>query len=221
MRAHADRVRRLRSKPRSRGCPHHIHSYILRIRSNTLQPWSTSELETTSYKLALSAAFSITTVTRAHWECGCNFLIALKGLRVYGAHMRYSVAVPRCGALARLVLVALLSVSASFAWASPILGSHCARHSLAPSSSSAHAEHDSGPLATPSWTQGSQHDCSHCPPSDCSRVTPCAATGSVAAVEASTSIADLPPHPVTLPPYSRQYPSIAVQPPTPPPQLIA
>jgi hypothetical protein len=123
---------------------------------------------------------------------------------------------PRCGVLARMVLVALLSVSAGFAWAPPILGSHCARHSSAPSSLFAHANHDAE-----GWAQGSEHDCPHCPPSECSRVVPCAPSGSVAAAEASTPIADRAPQPLILTRHNRQYSTIAVQPPTPPPQSIA
>src|SRR5215207_10091115 len=135
--------------------------------------------------------------------------------------MRYRLANSHFQRLARLVMVVLLATSTTISWASPILGSHCDSHTRAAHSSSAPVEHDSGPLATPSWTQGSNHDCPHCPPSDCSRLAPCATSGSVAAAEPSTPIADLPPHSVTPTTYNRQHPSTLVQPPTPPPQLVA
>lgn len=124
-------------------------------------------------------------------------------------------ALPRRGPLARLVLVALLSVSAGVAWVSPRLGSHCDRHATA------RTAHHFEPPAVPSWAQGAQHECSHCPPSECSRVAPCATSGSLAVAEVSRRLPDLLPHPVSLTSYIQLHHSTAVQPPTPPPQPIA
>lgn len=140
----------------------------------------------------------------------------------YGALMMYRTAVPRSGPpAAHLLLVALLLVSTGVTWTSPILGPHCNSHTITASSPSAHGEHDSEAFATASWTSGSDHGCSHCPPSDCSRLAPCATSGSVAVAEAGTPITDLLPHPVSLTRHIQQHRSTAVPPPTPPPQPIA
>lgn len=146
--------------------------------------------------------------------------IVSSAVPVYGAAMRDRLAHPQSRRLARLVMVALLAISTSISWASPMVGPHCESHSTA-AHSPTDTDHDSGSSATPSWTPGPHHECSHCPPSECSRMAPCATTGSVAAAEAGTPIAGLPPHQVVLVRYIQQHRSTAVPPPTPPPQLIS
>jgi hypothetical protein len=126
---------------------------------------------------------------------------------------------PRYKVFTRLVLAAFLLVSASVSSAAPLQGSHCQRHSSVASSSATHGNHNSEPLTAPSWTQDA--DCSHCPPTECSRVAPCATSGTMAAAEVRSPIAALSAHAVSLNRYDQQRSTKAVQPPTPPPQLIA
>jgi hypothetical protein len=123
-------------------------------------------------------------------------------------------AVPRRGPLARLVLVALLSVSISIAWAAPVLGSQCDRH--AASHTTRHLELAS----TVSWAQGTQHECSHCPPSECSRAVPCAATSSIALGQATRLVAEFPAKRTTMNQQKVHPRSTSQEPPTPPPQRV-
>lgn len=147
--------------------------------------------------------------------------IAVLHAPVYGALMWYGVAGPWCRALARTVSVALLLLSASLDWAWPVPGSHCERHDSASSRLSTHPHPGAEGPATPSWAPDSDHDCSHCPPSECSRAAPCAAAGSIAVTEVGSLIAELAPHRVRHSAYVQLHHHTGVQPPTPPPQLIA
>ena len=61
---------------------------------------------------------------------------------------------------------------------------------------------------------------SYCPPSDCSRMAPCATSGSIGVTQAGSPMADLSPHPVLETLYIHQHCSTVIQPPTPPPQVI-
>jgi hypothetical protein len=128
---------------------------------------------------------------------------------------------PNVHRLWRQVIVALLTVSTIGTWAVPALGSHCDLHASAVHSAGKQANHATQPSATTTLTQGEQHHCPHCPPSECYQVTSCAVSSSVAVVQAGMSMANLQPHRVTLIPHREQHHSEPSQPPTPPPQLVA
>ena len=71
------------------------------------------------------------------------------------------------------------------------------------------------------WTEGHDHDCPHCPASDCASLSPCAGSSTTAIATASAAVAKICGHRVAI--YlARERPFSATTPPdTPPPQLIA
>jgi len=101
---------------------------------------------------------------------------------------------------------------------------HCNQHER----SSMHQPADAGdrhqatkPIASASWKNGTQHNCPHCPATECARIAPCTTSSSAAVLEASPAVSDpvsnrVRARRVLVHPYSATH-----QPPTPPPQLIS
>lgn len=77
------------------------------------------------------------------------------------------------------------------------------------------------PTHSTSWDGATQHECPHCPVTECARVSPCSASSNAAISEASLTVSDpdsdrVSGRRVRVHPYSATH-----QPPTPPPQLIS
>ena len=100
---------------------------------------------------------------------------------------------------------------------------HCAQHDPSAEHQGPHSGTHQAPASTDSasWDSGTQHECPHCPASECARVAPCTVSSNAAVSEASATV----PDPVAdrvgvrrmrVHPYSATH-----QPPTPPPQLIS
>jgi hypothetical protein len=101
--------------------------------------------------------------------------------------------------------------------------SHCAQHE----SMSRHEGNGSDrtspahDLDSPAWTQHHDHDCPHCPATECARVSPCSGSTTTALIATSVAVADLNGHRVAVDLARVQAFSSTSQPDTPPPQPIA
>lgn len=99
---------------------------------------------------------------------------------------------------------------------------HCARHEVtvthAVEFGARHAGHHG---SAPSWTQPAHTDCTHCPPSECSSLAPCATSGISLAVPSLISLQSLSDHRVGAVRRGIPLHSTTPKPPTPPPQSIA
>ena len=118
-----------------------------------------------------------------------------------------------------LIASIALMLSAVVGWGAQ-LRSHCISHQPSPQMVAAHDSHSANDVVA-TWTGPTGHQCDHCPPSECSRVAPCATQTSAALAAAVVPIvalltdradpsAEFDPRP--LPP---------IQPPTPPPQPLS
>lgn len=134
--------------------------------------------------------------------------------------MAHTVALRR-NQITRIVMLVLGVLSVPSFGSAAMQRPHCAQHG--PSALQAHSgdEHQMPEPHSTSWTSATEHDCPHCPATECARAAPCT-TSSNAAVSATShavtqSGADgATPRRVQPPLYSRTH-----QPPTPPPQLIS
>jgi hypothetical protein len=99
---------------------------------------------------------------------------------------------------------------------------HCARHELTVTpigeSDAGHAGHHG---SAPSWNQPAHADCTHCPPSRCASLAPCAVTGTSPALPTLISLQSPSEHRVGAVRSRTSVHSTTLKPPTPPPQSIA
>ena len=119
--------------------------------------------------------------------------------------------------ISRLLATVVVVLSALGAWTVQ-LQSHCASHAAAAHDAPAH---QSKHPAEAAWMGPAEHDCAHCPPTECSRLAPCAASASVALGASVAPIVALRAHTLHLPDRFDPQPFSAVQPPTPPPQVVS
>ena len=100
---------------------------------------------------------------------------------------------------------------------------HCAQHNTA-GEQTAHAggSHQMPqPGSSSSWESPNQHDCPHCPPTECAQVAPCTTSPTATIIEASRAVLSLTVDRVRLPRLLVQPASTHHEPPTPPPQPIS
>ncbi len=124
-------------------------------------------------------------------------------------------------AILRTLVLTLVAVSASSNWVAPIAGSHCDLDAAAAHNSAIHSDQAAEHRGAPSWTPGTQHECSHCASQDCSRTASCATPGSVALAQVDLPAPDLSPRRIRLVPLRQHFGSNRTQPLTPPPQPAA
>ena len=101
---------------------------------------------------------------------------------------------------------------------------HCEQNDGAAGERTSHAgpQHQMPEPSSPtSWESGSQHDCPHCPPAECSQVAPCATSPTPTIIEASGTIIPLTVASDGVAKLPIQPGSTSHEPPTPPPQLIS
>lgn len=100
--------------------------------------------------------------------------------------------------------------------------SHCASHEVrlthAVQPEPGHAGHHG---SIPSWSRPAHADCSHCPPSECASLAPCAVSAISLAVPTLVSLQSPSSHRVGAVRTSAALHSTTQKPPTPPPQSIA
>ena len=113
-----------------------------------------------------------------------------------------------------------LVLAALTGWGASASGPHCASHSVQPQAAVPHGDSHSEAAAT-TWTNAAQHECPHCPPTECSSMAPCAAPASAALSASEMAVADLGAHRVPLPARDEPQPFPPNQPLTPPPQAIS
>ena len=100
---------------------------------------------------------------------------------------------------------------------------HCAQHD----SSALHQNGHSGdgqqvPAPRPtSWDGVTDHNCPHCPATECARVAPCTTSSNAAVSGTSLEVSQSVTHRATLPRVQHHLYSIIHRPLTPPPQLIS
>jgi hypothetical protein len=125
----------------------------------------------------------------------------------------------RCRAVAVRLLMLIVGVLATpGAGMDAMQRPHCARHELAAGHRAADVGHDYSQSA---WAQQHTHTCQHCPASECARVSPCAASLSVALAPSGAGVYDPQGHRVVTDLDRQQARSAVSSPEPPPPQLIA
>ena len=100
---------------------------------------------------------------------------------------------------------------------------HCAQHDMA-GEQRAHAggtHQMPEPGSSSSWNTPSQHECTHCPPTECAQVAPCTTSPTATIIEGSRAIIPLAVDRVRLPRLTVQPGSTHHEPPTRPPQPIS
>ena len=101
--------------------------------------------------------------------------------------------------------------------------SHCAQHDT----TGEHTAHAGGshqmpePGSSSSWEPSSQHECAHCPPTECAQVAACTTSTTATIIEVSGAVISLAVDRVRLPRLLVQPASTNHEPPTPPPQPIS
>jgi hypothetical protein len=101
---------------------------------------------------------------------------------------------------------------------------HCAQHETAAGEQTAHVggTHHMPELGSSSfWESPRQHECPHCPPTECAQVAPCTTWPTATIIEASRAVIPLAVDRVRLPRLLVQPGSAHHEPPTPPPQPIS
>src|SRR5688572_23611595 len=101
---------------------------------------------------------------------------------------------------------------------------HCAQHDTAPGAQTTHgngAHHTHAPNSSTTWQSGSQHDCPHCPPTECAQIAPCTTSPTATIVEGSGTVIPLMVRTELIPKLPVQPGSTTHEPPTPPPQQIS
>ena len=100
---------------------------------------------------------------------------------------------------------------------------HCAQHNIAGEHTAhaggTHQMPESGPSS--SWETSNQHECAHCPPTECAQVAPCTTSPTATIIEGSRAIIPLAVDRVRLLRLLVQSGSTSHEPPTPPPQPIS
>lgn len=120
----------------------------------------------------------------------------------------------------KIALLVALVMSVLSGWGASASGPHCANHTVRPHLAAPYAASHAHSAPT-ALRDATGHECTHCPPSDCSRIAPCTASANAALSASMVAVADLSPHRVTLPVRDEPQPFPAYQPPTPPPQSLS
>ena len=119
----------------------------------------------------------------------------------------------------RLMFAVALALGVLVGRGLPAVGSHCGpdgRIQVGPEHGPTHAEH-----ATAAWTDVGGHDCTHCPPSKCSRVASCAPSASGALSASIVAMVDVDASQMGRRGSYQPQPYPSYEPPTPPPQAIS
>ena len=100
---------------------------------------------------------------------------------------------------------------------------HCIQHGVVAARGGHHAasERQAPGRGSPSWRQAGNHECPHCPATECARVSPCTGSTTTALSPAAVAVTYLTGHRVALDLVRDQASSAQAPPDTPPPQLIA
>jgi hypothetical protein len=123
----------------------------------------------------------------------------------------------------RLLMLLLGIASVPSAGLEALQRPHCAQHEPA----AHHERHITAPVAVAhaqdqqAWTHRHDHNCPHCPVSECARVSPCASSSTTAVAPSRAVVEDLHGHRVMIDLLRQLAHSADSTPPTPPPQLIA
>jgi hypothetical protein len=118
-----------------------------------------------------------------------------------------------------MVILGIMSVPSlgMGAWQRP----HCAQHGTAIHVGHGVASDRAPSHGAPTWTRGTNHECSHCPASECAKVSPCASSTTTALSPKGIGMTGCPVHRVIIDLAGEQAASADFPPDTPPPQLIA
>lgn len=130
----------------------------------------------------------------------------------------------RMGQIARMLMLVLGVLSVPSVGPAAMQRPHCAQHdpsAIDPKAHTGDTHRVPEPTNSTSWEGGTDHNCPHCPATECARVAPCTSSSNSAILEASLTVCDLTTDHVRV----RRVPvhpySSTQQPPTPPPQLIS
>jgi hypothetical protein len=155
-----------------------------------------------------------------------EFLIAWQQRNGYPAPMRCRTRPPialRMRRIIRVVMLVLGVLSVPSVGPAAMQGPHCAQHTPSAMHQGAHSGNGQQmpePGST-SWESGTQHDCPHCPATECARVAPCTTSSNAAVSVTSPAVNQSVTHRAGLRRAQHHLFSTTHQPPTPPPQLIS
>lgn len=127
------------------------------------------------------------------------------------------------GRLTRMLMLVLGVLSVLSVGPAAMQRPHCAQHET----SATHANAQSGDghhitsTGSTSWDGATNHDCPHCPATECARVAPCTTSSNAAVSGTSLEVRRTVTHRAILRRVQHDLYSVIHQPPTPPPQLIS
>lgn len=127
------------------------------------------------------------------------------------------------GRLTRMSMLVLGVLSVPSVGPAAMQRPHCAQHDPSAVHQGAHSGTHQVPASNDatSWDSATQHECPHCPATECARVAPCTVASNAAISEVSVTVPNLVADLVGVRRMRVHPHSAAHQPPTPPPQLIS
>ena len=155
-----------------------------------------------------------------------EFLVARQHRNGYAASMRCRMPpgiALRLSHITRVVMLVLGVFSVPSVGSAAMQRPHCAQHAPSAIHQQAHAgdgQQMPAPRST-SWESATEHDCPHCPATECARVAPCATSSNAAITAMSLAVTQSATHRAVLRRVQHRLYSRTHQPPTPPPQLIS
>ena len=157
---------------------------------------------------------------------GSELLVARQERTGYAAPMSYrrrpAIAL-RSSHITRAVMLLFGALSVPSMGPAAMQPPHCTQHGPSATHQKGHSG-DGQQVPAPrsaSWDGSTNHDCPHCPATECARVAPCTTSSNAAVSTTSLEVSQSVTHRATLGTGRHHLYSIIHQPPTPPPQLIS
>lgn len=127
------------------------------------------------------------------------------------------------GRLTRMSMLVLGVLSVPSVGPAAMQRPHCAQHDPSAVHRGAHSGTHQVPASNDatSWDSATQHECPHCPATECARVAPCTTSSNAAVSVTAPAVTQSATHRAILPRIQHHLYSTTHQPPTPPPQLIS
>lgn len=126
------------------------------------------------------------------------------------------------GWLSRALMLALGIVAAPSVGVEALQRPHCAQHGTTGAHGGQHGAsvQTAAGTSASAWSQAGTHECPHCPPAECARISPCTGASTTAPLPRTAGIGSPISHRVRLDPVRDQATSAVYPPHTPPPQPI-
>jgi hypothetical protein len=127
------------------------------------------------------------------------------------------------GRMTRILMLVLGILSVPSVGPTAMQRPHCAQHESSAMHPEAHSGTHQMPASTDStfWDSATQHECPHCPATECARVAPCTTSSNAAISATPLAVTQSTTRRAVLRRVGHHLYSTTHQPPTPPPQLIS